>query len=366
MSAPLIDLLAPLFDGVFDEPPWAHFLEQLRVAIGADYTSVTFRPPGKPLNAVLHLYAGEPAPPLLSQHYHEHLHAFDPLPYYRLIEGRVYALDELLRAGEPAHDTYYRDFLVPSGMSVLKMMRVTEAGGVNAWLALSRRSGDFASGHVLLLEELAPYLRSALRTLVGLERERFNAAIADEAIRRLGFGWLALDASARVVDADSQGVRLLAQSDVLGRKSDGRLAARPKLLERQITSGVRALASGAQSRPRAIILSRDPWLDMLLVPAHRRALSAKPDPAVIAYIHGDSGSSADRYDQLAELFGLTPGEARLALALSRGMTIAEAAAEQGLTLETGRNYSKKIYAKLGARGQSDVVRFIMRSVLSIA
>ncbi|MBX9729195.1 MAG: LuxR C-terminal-related transcriptional regulator, partial [Sphingopyxis sp.] len=54
------------------------------------------------------------------------------------------------------------------------------------------------------------------------------------------------------------------------------------------------------------------------------------------------------------------------LALSRGMTIAEAADALGLTTETARNYSKKIYAKMGARGQSDVVRYILTSVLALA
>jgi DNA-binding CsgD family transcriptional regulator len=76
--------------------------------------------------------------------------------------------------------------------------------------------------------------------------------------------------------------------------------------------------------------------------------------------------AADRCEQLAQLFDLLPSESRLALALSRGMSIAEAAAELGLTVETARTYSKSIYAKMGARGQSDLVRFVHRSVLAIS
>jgi DNA-binding CsgD family transcriptional regulator len=151
----------------------------------------------------------------------------------------------------------------------------------------------------------------------------------------------------------------------LRRAGDGRLAARTPALDREIAEAVRALARDPRSRPRAMILSRDPWLDMLLMPANRRSISAGPPPALIAYIHGDAWSAADRCEQLAELFGLLPSESRLALALSRGMTIAEAAAELGLTIETARTYSKKIYAKTGARGQPDLVRFIHRSVLAI-
>jgi DNA-binding CsgD family transcriptional regulator len=115
-----------------------------------------------------------------------------------------------------------------------------------------------------------------------------------------------------------------------------------------------------------MILSRDPWLDMLLVPAGRNSISAKSVPAVVAYVHSDSSLSADRCEQLAQLFDLLPSEARLALALGRGMSIAEAAKELNLTEGSARTYTKKIYAKMGARGHPDLVRFVQRSVLQIA
>ena len=105
---------------------------------------------------------------------------------------------------------------------------------------------------------------------------------------------------------------------------------------------------------------------MLLAPVRSRSISARGAPVAIAYVHGDSWRSSDRCEQLAELFALSPSESRLALALSRGMTIAEAANAFGLTIETARNYSKIIYAKTGARGMPDLVRIVMRSALAIA
>ncbi len=46
--------------------------------------------------------------------------------------------------------------------------------------------------------------------------------------------------------------------------------------------------------------------------------------------------------------------------------ITEAAQAHGLTVETARYYSKKIYAKTGARGQVDLVRNILTGVLALA
>ena len=217
-----------------------------------------------------------------------------------------------------------------------------------------------------MIEALAPYLRSALRGYVALERERFKASVAGEAIRKLSFGWLTLDTAGRLLDADTGARRLIDSGTVLRHGQGGRLAARNREVDREIIETVSAIAAAPQGRPRALVLNRDPWLDMLFVSTHRRPLPANPGAAIIVYVHSDGWSSADRCDQLAELFHLIPSEARLALALSRGMSIAEAAGELGITIETARTYSKKIYAKTGARGQADLVRFVHRSVLAIA
>ena len=59
-------------------------------------------------------------------------------------------------------------------------------------------------------------------------------------------------------------------------------------------------------------------------------------------------------------------EARLALALCRGMSISEAAEEFGLAVGTARNYCKSIFSKTGARGQAELVRIVLTSVLALS
>jgi len=345
-------------------PPWRTFVARLRERMGADYASIVFRPipVGQPQSRVVHLFSGADWPPLIAQAYRDGGYQDDPLPYFELAEGRPYRLGELLTAGDPRHEDYRRRMLEPSGMNVLRILRVEERGGISAWLTVSRQAGEFPPEADALLKALVPYLRAGIAAQVALERERTGAMVANEAIRRMNFGWITLDAAGKVLDADSHGARLLAAATILLCGRGGRLAARDAQANREIAEAIRDLAS----RPRAIVLSREPWLDMLLVPATPRAAAAGPAPALVAYVHSDSWSSADRCEQLAQLFDLIPSEARLALALSRGMSIAEAAGELGLTVESARTYSKRIYAKTAARGQADLVRFIHRSVLAIA
>jgi DNA-binding CsgD family transcriptional regulator len=374
-------LLEPLIAGLAQDPPWAAFLDALRARVRADYVSVTFRPfagvaaampmpraMGEPTpSRVIHLASGRQSPPIVAELYRTSLYDRDPVPYHELAEGRVYALPELLRGGDPAHDAYRQALLAPSGMNLMRMMRLAEPGGVSAWLSLSRGGEeDFSPQDDALIASLAPFLRAALGAFVALERARNAAAIAGEAISRMAFAWATLDANGVVLDTDAQGAKLLAEPGRLTRGRAGRLTARDGEVARAIASAIAALAGNPQARPRAIVLSREPWLDMLLVPASLRPGATGPAPSLIAYFHADRWSSADRCEQLGQLFDLLPSEARLALALSRGMSIAEAAGELGLTVESARTYSKRIYAKTGARGQADLVRFIHRSVLALA
>lgn len=360
------DLLLALLNGAFETPLWSTFLDELCRRTGADYASLVFRPAGLPSNTVFHLFSGDRCPPVIQQLYRDSFYKQDPTPYHEMREGVVYALDELLRSDNPDHAAYLQAVMAPSGMNAARMMRVEEASGVDAWLTITRREQDFEAEHGALLDTLAPFLRSVLRSFVALERERTNAALAGDAIQRLSFGWITLDASGHILEADARGRFILATSGALRRDADGFLKGASPKQGREIDDAIKALASTANARPRAMILSREPWLDMLLVPASRNAISAKSVPAVVAYVHSDSSLTSDRCEQLAQLFDLLPSEARLALALGRGMSIAEAAQELNLTIESARTYSKKIYAKMGARGHSDLVLFVQRSVLQIA
>ena len=69
---------------------------------------------------------------------------------------------------------------------------------------------------------------------------------------------------------------------------------------------------------------------------------------------------------LRELHGLSDREAALAEKLSRGETIIEAGRALRLTDETARNYSKRIYAKTGTRGQGDLVREVLGGLTPFA
>ena len=346
------DLLVPLHEGMFEQPMWRGFLARLRAEAGAEHAGLILRPPEG--NGVIELSSGSEAPAPLR-----------PLLSAAMREGRVYAreeLAELVGGGAQAAG----DGLEPaSGLEHVRSVRVREPGGWSAW-AVVAGGRPFGAAVGSLMTALAPHIRAAIRVLASLERERMRSSIGADAVRRLNFGWITIDARCRIVDLDEQAERVLQQSGRLGRGAYDRLTPAAPAIDRELTALAKQFAADPEQRPRAIRLSRDPWIDMLVAPLRVRAIVAGTAPVAMIYLSGDGSSTADRCEQLAELFGLTRGESRLAWSMARGLTIAEAAAETGLTVETARFYSKRIYAKTGARGQADLVRHILRSVLALA
>lgn len=350
------DLLVPLHDGMFEAPMWQTFLARLRGVSGADYAGMVLHSAhgGAPIRLAStggdwprglgKAFAGWPAE--------------GDLPQQTMREGRVYSLDEL-RDLEPG---LLADF---AGQVALRAMRLTGAGGVDARVMIaSRRSlgADIAS----LLAALAPHLKAVLRVFARLEQARARTEISSEAFARINFGWISLDARGCIVDCDQQAERMLQRSSALRRGPYDRLTPSSAAVDRQLAALLRSFASDRHARPRAINLSHDPWIDILVAPLRIEALAGGTEAVAVVYIRGDRSSSSDRAEQLVDLFDLTPSEARMAWSMAQGLSIAEAAKEHGLTIETARNYSKKIYGKTGARGQVDLVRHVLTGVLALA
>ena len=182
---------------------------------------------------------------------------------------------------------------------------------------------------------------------------------------RLNFGWLTIDARCRIVDQSPNVQEIFRRTSLLRHGRYDRLTFASAAIDRDVAALAKAFAHDVHGRPRAFRLSQDPWMDMFVTPMPDRRPSTGSQPVAMLYLSGDRWSRDDRCEQLTDLFGLLPSEARLAWAMAQGRSIAEAAQDLGLTVETARNYSKKIYSKTGAGGQADLVRIIFTSVLAI-
>lgn len=321
------ELLEPLHAGVHEAPPWGTFLARLRQRVRAEAAALVVG--GTVLDAGIdaeRLRVEADLPP------------FGAPAFAALRPGRVYAGEELadpLRAAARRRPPAFARVLRAAG---------TEVQG---WLVTLRAARDFSAGDAAVMAGLAAHLAIALDTRARLARAETAAALTDHALRRARVGWLAFDREARLTASSTGALPLLAAAGIAA-ASGRRLAGLAPDTEAALLA---ASASASRIEATPIRLTTRAPLDMLAMPADRvgaallGVLRLPPSP-VSPHL-------------LARLHGLTDTEARLAAAIVGGASLEEAACLCGLTRESARTYSKRVFAKTGTRGQPDLVRTVM-------
>ncbi len=366
-SADQRELYLPLIEGIHETPPFGLFMRNLVARTGARraFMIVTLAgaaPDQQP--AVLHVAAPRAAqePPLdYMRLYDLRLHRFGALR-----PERVYALDEMLDYDDPALLAVQRAALDDMEMRHARFLRVSAGDAADAWLVLVRLREDFSASAVATMASIAPHLASALRTLVALIGQRLQTALAQSALARLGIGQIAMDAGARVMAADPQAEALLGFLPDPAGGAGRRLQVLPDVA-RALERACAELARGDGGAVRVVRIDARRGIDLLLRRADLSLAEPAARPQVIGVLRTERREAArDGAAALQALHGLSAREAALAQAISCGEPLVEAGLELGLTVETARNYSKRIYGKTGAAGQADLVRMVLTGLAPLA
>jgi DNA-binding CsgD family transcriptional regulator len=84
------------------------------------------------------------------------------------------------------------------------------------------------------------------------------------------------------------------------------------------------------------------------------------EPAALVLVSDPDEAPMVPREVLIQLFGLTPAEARLALALGAGESLEDAAETFGVGLTTVRTQLRQVFAKTDTNRQADLVRLLAR------
>ena len=214
------------------------------------------------------------------------------------------------------------------------------------------------------LERLLPHLRSGLRLHRRLAGATIAARTAEDALALLDFGVVITASDGTCLYANPEAERIAAARDTFVLRTRGNPvdAARPddaRSLRRLIADAGRGGAGGALtlSRPgQAAVV-------VLVVPlpnSFARSLGAEATHPVMIALRdeGDAAPMASRV--LRAVYGLTEAEARLAMALCRGRSLAEVSDELKVAMSTLRFHLSALLSKTDTRRQSDLVRRLSR------
>lgn len=353
------ELYLPLMEGLLEDPPWQRFLANLLQRTGARRAALALAPVGSPEpNLTVRADAARAAldPPLDLPR----LAALGLFPGPMMRRARVYTLGEMLDFDAPARLTAQRAALGDMRINHARAVRIGNPANGEAWLLLTREREDLGAADSALLAAIAPHLAAAIAVRAAMDRAELRAAMAEGTLALLGTGEIALTASAQVLAADPQAERELAFTAEPGPLR--RLQLLPETA-RALEAACSALAGAEPDARRLIALGERSPRHLLLRPAP----PGQGNAAVIGLVRAAPRAlPAAAEAVLAALHGLSHREAALAIGLAQGETILAAGTRLGLTPETARNYSKRLYAKTGTSGQAQLVALVLTGLAALA
>ncbi|HEY1750793.1 MAG TPA: helix-turn-helix transcriptional regulator [Caulobacteraceae bacterium] len=283
-----------------------------------------------------------------------------PWPLAVMTDEDRFERDEFVRT------EYYSDFLRPQDIGSVVVVRLGRSGSTLSTLNITRpeHKGRFERSELEVARQLHPHLIRAFNLGGKFAALSGFAGGLAEALDRSLHGVLLLDDAGRVRHANAVAERLLKErgglSIVGGRLSAAR-SEPARQLEALIGRASRAHGPSRGGGSMAIATpSRARPLSLIVAPLSPERATAAGAPSVLVCVTDLEAGVSLPQQQLRDLFGLTPAETRLALALFEGCAPKEAAERFGVSPHTVHTQLVHVFEKTGVNRQSDLVRLMMR------
>jgi DNA-binding CsgD family transcriptional regulator len=94
-------------------------------------------------------------------------------------------------------------------------------------------------------------------------------------------------------------------------------------------------------------------------------LNGRHQPAIVLFLRDPEIKTQPPSKVIQQLFHFTPAETTLAIELANGLSLDEAAELLNIRRNTARAHLRSIFSKTGVRRQTELVRLILNSVVSL-
>lgn len=368
LDASLASLICLLYESALDERLWAGMAESLAQVFGAPSASIKIYHPGQASADILQVtgnFAPAEADPAWAEHWHRNDLWVQEATRRQLTgvgTGELLFSDaELMRTG------YYNEWLKPLLIHSMvgALVPLGQDGTCSIGIHRPRGSAHFDQQDERKLGTLIPHIQLALRLRRHLHGTQLNMQALDQALDAVSLAIVAVDQKGALLFANRAAEALLQQGGALEVKQ-GQLRARAAQDDAQLQHLIQATSLGTQGlAPAAMKLGRNGpgALTLNFVPLVARAHELNASgPATLVMIRGIETPTGKGARTLTQLHGLTPTEARVAIALAQGHAPEEIATLFGIGLGTVRTHLKSTMAKTGTNRQSQLVALVWHNV----
>lgn len=314
----------------------------------------------------------------------EHLRQYGHFaPHDLWVQGYMaHGLDGKARTGSSMVDDrvllksyIYNDYLRPQLDSRYVVGSVLPlAGGHTAVVGIHRPHGakEYSRRETDRLNGLMPHIQRSLEMRRRLQAVEQHKRAAEHALDQLTVGVLLLAADGRLLYANGAGEAILRSADGLSRSPEG-VRASNKEDDKRLQQLIEGLRKGSKDTPLSgghlgvRRRSGQPSYAVMVAPAGASlARAAKSSPAVLVFISDPAAKVATDWKVLADLFGFTPAECRLVLALMQGIQLPDYAQQSGISYNTVRTLLARAMARVECRSQVELVLLVSQALAGVS
>jgi DNA-binding CsgD family transcriptional regulator len=275
-----------------------------------------------------------------------------------------------------ARNEFYNEYLAAIDVRYMAASSIPITRDRTGFIGINRRQ---SAGHVDreqcdLFLALRPHFARALAIESRLRLAEAKADVLGDTLNTFAYGIVIVDNGATIRWANDAARGMLAAQNGIGTERgvlEAAASTERRLLRRLIATACRSNAEEISAPGGSLMIGRGSAtvIEVLVAPLPRRSdmvasLTGYTSRAIV-FLHSSATRQHAVGDALTVLYGLTPVEVRLAIALSDGMTLKQVADELETTHETARTYIKRIYSKTGANTQAKLVRAVLNSPASL-
>ena len=374
----ILDLIGAIYDAAIRPELWPEVTRNCIKLLGANMGALAIVDLARQQNDVFEpLQLDASLVPVYENHFVDKdvwlLSAAHALENASFIGSALVPTEELVKT------EFYNEILRPQDIRYIACNHFHKTTETISYLSAYRtdRQGDFTQHELEILNTIGPHLKRAGQLHLKFAEVTARRDILSGMLDQVAVGMILVDSTSKILATNRIADELVAENDGLSVAPDGLRATMNGLtaaLDALIADAIAAGSGNGMGAGGALAVARPSAmrpLEVLVAPLNARSefttfAAAGRRPTAVIFVRDPEFEPRLPAEILSQLYGLTPAEARLAVALAGGKPLKDYAEAAEITVGTARWTLKQVMDKTDTRRQSELVRLLSRSVARLA
>jgi DNA-binding CsgD family transcriptional regulator len=371
IAASALDLLlGELYDAAIDDHGWSRYLTRVQQLFQANYVTLILRIPqdsDKGLMLVIGDIEGQGTISYIT-------YPSSATPFVNCSVNQVFTVTDLMSLESWRESDYYRQYCKQQNVFHVMGVDVSPPSGGVFRFRITRAPNreDFSAADRALCDTLIPHMSRALHIHSLLGHKNSLSTLYAQAMGRLSIATMILDSNGHLLEVNQVAREMLAAGDglkIVGGRLEASYPGDNKRLYKSIRAAACSSARGRIALADAQSVARPSGqvsLGVVVEPLPQQDWDeGESQPAVVVYCRDAVGQPLLSTAITRQVFGFTPSESALAMELANGLSLEDAAISLGIRRNTARAHLRAIFSKTGVRRQTELVRLILNSVVTL-